>query len=77
MEGCDSFKWTCDLPFFARPGQYHAGSVAMLFTFSMASTVVALFKYQVDLERPARLEGEGLVMLSVRAIRTMCMDHSI
>jgi hypothetical protein len=44
-----------------------AGFVAILFSsFSMASTVVAIFKYKADLERPtAHVGGEGLIMLSV------------
>lgn len=45
-----------------------AGFVAILFaSFSMASTVVALFRYKADLERPvSHIGGEGLMMLSVR-----------
>jgi hypothetical protein len=35
--------------------------VAIPFSFSMASNVVAMFKYKSDLERP----GEGLLMISV------------
>jgi hypothetical protein len=31
----------------------------------MASNVVAMFKYKSDLERPAHLGGEGLLMISV------------
>jgi len=47
-----------------------AGFIAILFSsFSMASTVVAIFKYKADLERPAaHVGGEGLVMLSRRNI---------
>lgn len=47
-----------------------AGFVAILFSsFSMASTLVAIFKYKADLERPAaHLGGEGLIMLSRRNI---------
>ena len=44
-----------------------AGFVAILFSsFSMVSTLVAIFKYKADLEWPtAHVGGEGLVMLSV------------
>ncbi|KAG5642968.1 hypothetical protein DXG03_001816 [Asterophora parasitica] len=47
-----------------------AGFVAILFaTFSMASTVVALFRYKADLERPvSHVAGEGLLMLSRRSV---------
>ena len=44
-----------------------AGLIAVLFsTFSMASTVVALFKYKADAERAVSLVGtEGLLIISV------------
>ena len=52
-----------------------AGFVAILFSsFSMASTVVAIFKYKTDLERPAaHIGGEGLVMLSVSFVIKACV----
>jgi hypothetical protein len=34
-------------------------------TASMASTVVALFRYKVDIERSVYVGGEGVVFLSV------------
>ncbi|KAF5369694.1 hypothetical protein D9615_010149 [Tricholomella constricta] len=47
-----------------------AGFVAILFaTFSMASTLVALFRYKADLESPvSHVAGEGLLMLSRRSV---------
>jgi hypothetical protein len=44
-----------------------AGFVAILCsTASMASSVIALFRYKADMERAVYLGGEGLLTLSVR-----------
>ncbi|KAF8165963.1 hypothetical protein B0H34DRAFT_648053 [Crassisporium funariophilum] len=47
-----------------------AGMVAILFaSFSMAATVVAIFRHKADLERPASHVGvEGLMMISRRTV---------
>lgn len=52
-----------------------AGLIAILCsTASMASTVVALFRYKTDVERSAQyyMAGEGLVMLTVCFVLSCC-----
>lgn len=46
------------------------GMVAILFAaFSMAATVVAIFRHKADLERPLSHVGiEGMMVISVRAM---------
>ncbi|KAG6830126.1 hypothetical protein H0H87_009096 [Tephrocybe sp. NHM501043] len=47
-----------------------AGFVAILFsTFSMVSTIVAIFRYKADMDHPiSHVAGEGLMMLTRRSV---------
>jgi len=56
--------------------------VAILFaSFSMASTLVALFRFKADMDRPVAAAGEGLMTLSGRSIimslPLVCLAYAI
>lgn len=62
---------SASVTFISLPGLDDIARVAALLailcsTASMASTVIALFRYKVDMERAGYVGGEGLVFISVR-----------